>query len=76
MFVLMINIAASFNQLVRDGCMPLLGQPMLRLKIDVTASSNELFRDNRVPFLGRDVERRGSGLRGGEGEGWLLHRRR
>jgi hypothetical protein len=60
--VLKINVAASFNQLLRDGGMSFFGSdaesrdPIVLLKINVTASLNQLFRDDLMPFLCCHVE--------------------
>ena len=55
--LLKINVTASFNQLLRDGRMPLTGRdvewrdPILCLKIYVTSSFNQLLRDGSMPTL-------------------------
>ena len=64
MRILEINIAASFNQLVRDESAPIFGRcgecrvPIVCRNIYVAARSNELLRDGCMPFAGSDVERR------------------
>jgi hypothetical protein len=61
---LKVHAAATFNQLLRDGSMPLMGRDVercgtiLQLKIDITASCNELFRLGRILIYGREVHRR------------------
>ncbi len=63
MLILEIDVASSFNQLVRDVREPIFGcsvercLPIVCRNIYVAARSNELFRDGR--FLGSDEERRG-----------------
>jgi hypothetical protein len=55
--LLKINVAASFDQLLRDSSMPIGGGneersgPNLVLKIYVTASFNQLLCDGHIPIL-------------------------
>ena len=61
---LKIDVTASFNELLRDGLVPLTGReversgPILVLIIDVTARSKEPLRDGRIPSTGCVMERR------------------
>ena len=58
-----IDVAASFNQLPRDGRMPILGRneercgPIRLCKIDVGVSGDELRYDKSVPLGGCSEER-------------------
>jgi len=67
-----INVTASFNELLRDGLMPIFGRaveraaPILRLNINVTASFNQLLRHGSMPSMDHTCseDRRYSELQG------------
>ena len=63
--ILKINVTAPFNQLLRDGRMPMIGRDVERrfpilLEINVAASFNQMLRGGSMPIVGRHKQRRGA----------------